>query len=122
MTTPMARLVHYFESFTGTVSWADMSSIYDDLFHSDVAVHTAEGVKTCAEWREVVHKLVDGGLTASVQRVEVVGTDTLRYTVKLTYADGKVVEPTSIATFKDGKYWKHATEDKAMYSKIANEQ
>ena len=113
----MEKLRQYFEAF-GSADWNTVGPLFEDVFHDDLVIVTADGELGKDEWRTDVQRAVAAGTKISDIEMHRDTDDTFHYSATITEGDGKVIKISSTGTIKDGKLARVQPLDPAAYSQF----
>ena len=114
----MEKVAKYFAALEGARDWAAVQPLFDDAFHPDCVIVTADGEFDKEQWAEMAKRLVDKGATAS--GFEVTGTegDTVSYKLTITVGEDAPLHMAAKGTLRDGRLVRVEPVDPSVYSTI----
>ena len=99
----MDKLRTYFDAMNGTSDWSSVKPLFDDLFHDDLVVVTANGELDRDAWGNAVQGMLAAGTKVSDLTMHSHDDGTIHYYTTITETNGTVIKVSSTATLKDGK-------------------
>ena len=114
----MDKVTRYFTALEGARDWAAVQPLFDDAFHPDCVIVTADGEYDKERWAEMAASLVGKG--ATVSGFEVTGTegDSISYKLTITVGEDAPLHMAAKGTLRDGRLVRVEPVDPTVYSTI----
>jgi len=114
----MEKFEKYLAAFDGTNEWAAIWPLFDDLFHSELVVVTADGEMDKEQWASMAKGLAER--RATVSGFEVTGEDggSLYYRLTINVGDDEPLQMQAKGTVKDGQLVRVEPVDPEAYSEM----
>jgi len=114
----MEKFANYLAAFDGTGEWTQIRPLFDDLFHRDCVVVTADGELNKEQWAEMAKGLVENRATVSGFEVTGEEDDALYYKLTVHVGEDDPLHMTAKGTVKDGQLVRVEPVDPAAYSRL----
>jgi hypothetical protein len=114
----MEKFSKYLAAFDGSNDWSAIEPLFDDVFHDDAVVVTADGERSKAQWKDMAKGLCAKGAKASDFEVTKEEGDAIFYKLVITLSDDNAMHMTAKGTVKDGQLIRVEPVDPAAYAAL----
>ena len=99
----MEKFERYLAAIDGTARWDDVEGLFEDLFHPDLVVVTADGEMNRDQWAEMTRGLL--ARNARVTDIEITAgeDDTIHYQLTIDVGDDDPLQMRATGTIRDGR-------------------
>lgn len=99
----MEKFKRYLDAYDGSAGWDEIRPLFDDLFHDDLVVVTADREMNKEQWAEMAQGLVARHATSSDFEITAESDDTIEYRLTLEVGDDDPIHMQAKATIVDGQ-------------------
>ena len=116
----MEKFEKYLAAFDGAADWSQIEPLFDDLFHPDLLVLTADGEMDRTQWAEMAKGLADRGATVSGFEVTDEADDTILYRLTIHVGDDDPMHLQARGTVVRGQLARVEPMDPDAYSEMVD--
>ena len=116
----MEKFEKYLGAFDGSRGWDEIEPLFDDLFHPDVVVVTADGELGKEEWKAMAKRLADRNAVASDLEITSEDAESAFYKVTISVEGDEPMHLTARGTFEDGRLLRVEPVDPGAYSDLVD--
>jgi len=116
----MEKFKKYLDAYDGSAGWDDIGPLFDDLFHDDLVVVTADSEMNKEQWAEMAQGLVARHATASGFEITTEGDGTMEYRLTLNVGDDDPIHMQAKATIVDGQIARVEPANPDAYSEMVD--
>lgn len=114
----MQKFENYLAAFDGSAVWDEVFPLFDDLFHPDLTVVTADGQMNKDEWGEIAKGLTDRGAVVSGFEITGEEDEAIVYQLTIEVGDDEPIQMQARGTIRDGQLVHVAPMDPDAYSEM----
>jgi hypothetical protein len=116
----MEKFEAYLGAFDGSPGWAEVEPLFDDAFHPDLVVVTADGELDKDQWKAMAEGLAERGAVVSDFEVKSEDAGSAYYKVTISVEGEEPMHLTAKAALEDGRLLRVEPVDPAAYSDLVD--